>query len=191
MKKLFLLLLPSIAILVSSCSSGPGPVYGGGEVYGGGAVYGGGTEVYYGGPYGPGPNPQPGYYWNGDVYIGGRPPWWSTGYTYNGVHYNAYSVSHVDVNRTNYNRRTVNDTTVNSTNYNNRTVNNTTVNRTNVNDRNVNVRNVKRVNFNKTNVVKRNGNERKFNTANVEAAHRKVVPREEKRTAHPRGTPVP
>lgn len=140
MKSLSILLIPSIAILLSGCGSGPGPVYGGGAVYG---------AVDYGpGPYGPGPNPQPGYYWNGTVYIQGVPSWYH--------HSNQYSqesqynrrvtdVNDVNVNRTDVNNRTVNNTTVNNTRVNNRNIRRTNINRTNVNRTNLNVKNVKAV----------------------------------------------
>jgi hypothetical protein len=129
MKSLSFLLLPAIAILFSACG-GPEP---GGPVYGGPGY----TGPAYG--YGPGPNPQPGYYWNGAVYVQGQAPW----YHNNDYHRNVTDVNDVNVNRTNINDRTVNNTTVNNTSVNDRTINKRNINKTNVNRTNVNQANVK------------------------------------------------
>ncbi len=129
MKLLSILLIPSVAIFVSACGGGPGgPVYGGG-----GVVYNGPANGY-----GPGPNPQPGYYWNGAIYVQGQAPWYHNDPYRNQYRRNVTNVNDVDVNRTNITDRTVNNTTVNNTSVNDRTLNRTNINRKNVNKTNVN-----------------------------------------------------
>ncbi len=110
-KSIFLLLIPSVTLLVSACAVGPpsGPAYG------------------YG--YGPGPDPRDGYYWNGAVYVEGSSPYHHHYGQYNG------NENDVDVNRLAVNDRTVNDTTVND-----RTVNRTNVNQTDISRTNVKAR---------------------------------------------------
>ncbi len=158
MKKLSFLLIPLITLLVSACSSEPsGPVYGG-------AAFGG---------YGPGPAPQPGYYWNGTVYVQGVAPWY---------HNNQYSRNVTDVNSVEVNRTNVNNTTVNNTNVNNTSVNNRTLNR----------RNVNQTNMNQTNVIKKNVIKKNVNQTNVsETSKRKQLGTEEKKKAAAKATPTP
>jgi len=113
MKLIPLLLIPSIALLVSACAP-EGPTYVSG---GGGGYVGGGDD-------------GSGYYGPGGVWVV------ETGYPRdhdsNYYHHNVTNVNDVNINRTTENERTVNQTDVNRTNVNRTNVNQTSIAKKNV-----------------------------------------------------------
>jgi hypothetical protein len=102
MKLIPLLLIPSIALLVSACAPA-GPTY----VSGGGGGYVGGDD-------------GSGYYGPGGVWIveTGNPRDHDSDY----YHHNVTNVNDVNINRTTENERTVNQTNVNRTNVNQKNI---------------------------------------------------------------------